>query len=344
MAYEGADIEKLRVAAGQMDSVANALESSAKNVHSTVTNAAAWWGSDADKFRSQWTSVSRPNIDAAVAALRLGASSLRRNAAEQEQVSSRAGGAGPVPTASTQSTPAPVGTAHLLQHIDNSNKQGDGVHIEKVVGPDGRTRLIAYFQGQDSTSNRSGIPGDVRDAKLLTGGVDKQALQDIRNALSSCPDGGNTDIMLVGLSQGGMDAQNIAAQAKSLNLHVTNVVTYGSPITVPDAPGVQTVHLQATQDVIPYAGEIVQGAILGAIGGPGLAVDAGLLNMARDQLQPSIYHDLSTAPPSIDHSAYYPSVAQDFDNSNDARFAGVKESMKKFQGDIVDVYGLNQPS
>lgn len=63
--------------------------------------------------------------------------------------------------------------------------------------------------------------------------------------------------MLVGLSQGGMDAQNIANSGK---FNVTNLVTYGSPVNLADDPKINTVHIRAEGNPVPAAGEAVAAA------------------------------------------------------------------------------------
>ncbi|QEN11964.1 hypothetical protein ACRDU6_04110 [Mycolicibacterium sp. ELW1] len=333
MAYNGADIDHLRSAATQFDSVASALEGVVKAVNSSVTG--PWWGSDADRFRSQWSGVSQPNVKAAVSALREGALNLRRNAQEQEQVSNTAG--------ARLGVAAPVGTAQLFAHIDNYNKEGDGVRIEKVVGADGKTRLIVYFQGMNTTENRT----LERNVPLLDGKVDPTVIARIREVLKDSPDGAKTDIMLVGFSQGGIDAQNVAAQANGLGFHVTNLVTYGSPVITPDLNGVQTVHLhgetsEGFADWVPAAGSTVHSANTVV---PGVSLFTGIAGLANQSPLPwnSVFESKSDVPigklfeTGYDHTLLYPDVANDFDKSSDSRFTDVKASMQKFQGTIVDV-------
>ncbi|GAY17820.1 WXG100 family type VII secretion target [Mycobacterium sp. shizuoka-1] len=332
MAYNGADVDQLRTAAKQFDSVAGALEGVAKAVSSSING--PWWGTDADRFRSQWTGTSQPNVRAAVSALRDGAVSLRRNADEQEKVSN---------TGDRPRAAAPVGTAQLFAHIDNYNKDGDGVRIERVIGPDGKTRLIVYFQGMNTTDNRT----LERNVPLLDGKVDPTVVARIREALKFSPDGANTDVMLVGFSQGGIDAQNVATQADGLGFHVTNLVTYGSPIISGNLDGVETVHLhgntsEGIPDMVPGAGAIVN-SINTVV--PGANVFTMIAGVANQNPLPwnSVFQSDSDVPmeklleKGYDHTLLYDDVAKDFDNSSDPRFTDVKASMKKFQGTIVDV-------
>lgn len=87
MPFYGADLEQLRQTATQFASGANSLESAVKTLSNVVNNGAAWVGPDANRFRSQWSGQSLPDVNRAVAALRRAAEELRRNADEQDQAS-----------------------------------------------------------------------------------------------------------------------------------------------------------------------------------------------------------------------------------------------------------------
>jgi dienelactone hydrolase len=301
MVYNGADVEQLRSTATHFERLANNLDATSKSLHSLINAANHWLGPDADRFRAAWSDGSARTMTTAAAALRQGAVDLRRNADDQVSVSS------------TRDA-APGSTAQLLAHIKNNVRDDDGVRIEKVVGSDGQTRLIVYLKGQDSTDNRT----FARNFPLLAGGVDSEVTAKIDAAIKDSPDGKNTDIMLVGLSQGGMDAQNIAASGR---YHVTTLVTYGSPLIQSDIPGVAVLHLQASGDAVPIAGEI-------------LRTQAHLPSASTDYL----FEAGSGVPEWTllqDHSTGYPTVAQSFDNSTDPHWAAVKASMEKYQGVIV---------
>lgn len=345
MTVEGADVAQLRSAATQFTKGASALESSAKALHSLIGSATQWTGPDADRFRSQWSSVSNKTIAAAVEALRRAADDLRRNANEQDRASAVHAGDSLV-TAVYQGTPAAGGTAGLFGRIFQDH-DGDGVHIDRVVGPDGKTRLIVYFEG----TNQAARLDAARNAKLIGGWVDPYLTGKIDQALSDSPDGKNTDVMLVGFSQGGMDAQNIAASGR---YHVTNLVTYGSPVIQPDNAAIGTVHLRAVGDNVPGMGLL--GAAVEAMQNPpviGLGQAIGdIANYDARTSTPSdwVYQsDPCIAPADVsilgvdtgtsvfgNHGEpAYQAVAADFDRSNDAHFSAVKKSMANFDGTVV---------
>ncbi|MGH3676936.1 MAG: hypothetical protein ACRDU5_14600 [Mycobacterium sp.] len=307
MAYYGADPGQLRVLATQFNKNAGVLESHAMSLHSLIGSSTSWRGPDADRFRSQWSDHSFRAMSAAVTLLRQSAIDLQRNADEQEGISEGRSGTG-----GQSGSAAPTGASGLFEHIQNRgdefDKDDDGVRIERVVGPDGETRLIAYFKGQDASENRDGW----RSMSVVGGWVDPAITAKIDEALKSCPNGTNTEVMLVGFSQGGMDAQNIAASDK---YNVTNLVTYGSPITQGDNPNIHTVHMHASGDLVPVGG---------AIGAGGYQSDQVFQSDANLPFGQQVHGDDA-----------YENVAADFDKSTDSRFTDAKDSMKKFQGVVV---------
>lgn len=143
------------------------------------------------------------------------------------------------------STPMNVGDLYLRLH-DETATAPDGIYIEKIqtkrVG--GEVRYIVYIGGTTSDlvgDNQSAIT----NLPAYSGIVKQHQLDAIQQAL-----GGATDakIMLVGYSQGGLDAQNIASTGR---FNVTTVVTYGSPIITSPPEGYRIIHLEAYSDPIP---------------------------------------------------------------------------------------------
>jgi uncharacterized protein YukE len=334
MNFDGADVVALRAAAARLDNGAETLEHLTKVVHSQMNNVGLWRGSDADRFRSQWASQSSPSIKAAVEALRLGANDLRRNADEQEKASDAGAPAGGSRVGATGSR-APTSTAEFLKHIQNSENDKydthhDGVRIEQVVGPDGKSRLIVYMKGVGTSQHRN----TDQAADALGGFVDPAVVAAIKEALASSPEGNATDIMLVGLSEGGYDAQNIAAHSNELGLNVTNVVSYGAAVNQHDQPGIDTVHLNANWDQMVGVGTV--GKVFDGMGSN--------LDLAGDQSPSSsnhvFYSDSGINPITgqVHSEGGYEQVAKNFDGSDDSRFADAKQSMKNFQGEIVKTY------
>lgn len=348
MAVEGADPDQLRAAATQFNKGASALETSAKALHSLIGTTTQWTGPDADRFRSQWSSMSARTITAAVNALRQAADALRRNANEQE-TASKVNPGDQVAVKVYGSAAAPVGTAGLYRAIHSTDNSHDGIRIQEVVGSDGESRFIVYLNGtaaSDDMTVATNVPA-------AAGRIDQDPdiVKRIDEALAAAgykpgPDG--PEMMLVGYSQGGMDAQNLAAMHK---YNVTNLVTYGSPLTQADQPGITTVHLRAVGDNVPNlpaeVGALAEGpaGILSEIAlragvdgviGNDLPLDAPLSGPS-DAIFLRDPHVAQTDWLVGNHSVEdtYLRIGADFDSAKDTALVAKQEDIARFQGDVV---------
>ncbi|MEW5808611.1 MAG: hypothetical protein AB1925_04080 [Actinomycetota bacterium] len=243
MPISGADAAQLRSTAQQFDSAAESLTASLKTLSNLVAQGTQWRGPDADRFRSEWNAVSTATLNSAAVALREGSKCLRRNADEQERASgvSSAGGSPVLECRPGDSRPAPTGLAGLWTEVGAiSNEDGSaGYRVQEVVGTDGVTRYIVYIAGTDAADGQT-LASNVPAAMGIP---DADQLKALKRMI---PDG--AEVMLVGYSQGGMDAQNIAMQQDN-GFKVTQIVTFGSPARADlDVPAV---HLQAKGDHIP---------------------------------------------------------------------------------------------
>lgn len=88
MAYLGQDTEQVKQLATQLNSKAGDIESVISSLTSSV-NGVRWDGNDARQFKSDWQSQHVPQLRKVVDALRNASQSAKRNAAEQEQTSSK---------------------------------------------------------------------------------------------------------------------------------------------------------------------------------------------------------------------------------------------------------------
>lgn len=128
--------------------------------------------------------------------------------------------------------PDPTPTQALYDHLRTvTSNATDGVYTE-VRDLNGQKVVVAYLGGttpQVFTDNQS----IERNIPSFTGAVDEKQVTAIQNAVDAAVAYSRTStipIMLVGYSQGGMDAQNLASQVRFRNGVVTDVVTYASPI------------------------------------------------------------------------------------------------------------------
>jgi hypothetical protein len=344
----GADVAQLRAAATQFSRGASALEASSKALHSLIGNGTQWRGPDADRFRSEWSSVSVRAITAAVESLRRAADELRRHADQQDQAS--AVHAGDTVAARIYNAPdAPTGTAGLMQQIHKTDGSYDGLLIQQVVGEDGKSRFIVYFNGTDAADRLT----KERNLTVAGGHPDDYITRRIDAALRAAgyaPGANGPEMMLVGFSQGGMDAQNIA-HAHLYN--VTDMVTYGSPLTHADDPDINTVHMRAKGDNIPdLPGEAL--ALLNRDPIQAGLIRAGIIDGLGDKVSlnepwsgPS-QHIYEADSCTVDTDAArsflwgnhavketYEYAGMDFDSSTDPALADEKASIARFRGDVV---------
>ncbi|GAA2405787.1 WXG100 family type VII secretion target [Mycolicibacterium llatzerense] len=307
MTFYGAEPASLRQLAVQFDRAANNLETTLKPLQSQVNSHRVWQGPDADRFRSEWANVSRPRTTSAVDALRQAADALRRNADEQEHVSNAGNG-------EVHST-APVGTSELYRRIHNDDDSTkDGMHVEKVTGPDGKTRFIVYFDGTATPRHEwwrnIGDRVGLYDKDYVLGRIDSALRESGYD-----PDGNpKPDMMLVGFSQGGMEAQSVLHENR---YHITDVVTYGAPLIYDDKPGINTIHLRADGDNVPGTGNAPTTNVYQT--DPHTDASQFILGKHGD---PSVYTN----------------VGQSFDDSKDPALVEKQKSLEKFQGASVEVH------
>ncbi|WP_349269660.1 Virginiamycin B lyase [Mycolicibacterium parafortuitum] len=146
--------------------------------------------------------------------------------------------------------PGPTGTYGLyrtLRENMNSKNLEHGIYTEHVL-VNGRKSLIVYIAG--SMEPLTGDQSWIKNLPSASGIVDQSQIDVIKAATADDP---TEPILLVGFSQGGMDAQNIAARASLYGLQdqIKAVVTFGSPMVQFDS--YPTVHLQDPADIVPRA-------------------------------------------------------------------------------------------
>lgn len=88
MAFLGQDVDQVKQLANQLNSKASDIDGLISQLRSAVTNV-NWQGNDAKQFKSDWQSNHEPQLKKVADALRNASQSAKRNAAEQEQTSSK---------------------------------------------------------------------------------------------------------------------------------------------------------------------------------------------------------------------------------------------------------------
>ena len=190
----------------------------------------------------------------------------------------------------------PTGLPSLVDHAGQvSALSGDGhpetdgtIEVQTITGADGRRRHVVYLPGLDDP-NPLGADADVRDAGAavsLEAGVPTAYGAGIVEAMHQAGVRPGEQVLLVGHSQGGMQAAALATQGTPYD--VTHVLTLGSP-AVPGhvPPGVEVLSLEHEGDPIPLTD-------LGASTDPAQHVtvtfDSGVSSMAHPMVNHGFGH------------------------------------------------------
>lgn len=127
----------------------------------------------------------------------------------------------------------------------------DGViTIQQVIGPEGEVRYIVQLPGTDDFMDEHAIRNLGSGLSLIAG--DDTAYADaIRQAMEAANVPCDAPVLLLGHSQGGMQAAALAGDP-DFPYHVTHVVTAGSPIATTGIPAdVEVLSLENTGDIVP---------------------------------------------------------------------------------------------
>jgi len=246
-------------------------------------------------------------------------------------------------------------TGFLLERV--AKQRPNEMAVDIVKDTKGTYRVIAFIGGTGSTTgsatrNLAAYKGEANDKEkklfldAITSGINQAKKQGTNNP----------EVMLVGYSQGGMDAQNIAKDNQNLN--ITTVVTFASPINKnwdELGPHTQVIHLQASEDripgILPHDPKPYQvfTATTGLPRPPGdninLYTDWANIGAVTDRVtqwanawvhnvNPK-YQDTASAgkyaPPA------YLTVANAFDKSTDSNYKNIKANIDRFVGDSSTV-------
>lgn len=218
---------------------------------------------------------------------------------------------------------SPTSTDKLFDRLWNLTGAGnkDGVWVDKVDTSDG-VRFVVYLGGTSSGNDQTVWANwDAYGFKLKDAQVTA-----IRSAIYA--GGGTTEskVMLVGYSQGGLDAQNIAEKT---DFNVTTVVTFGTPIIYGPSTRYETIHIGALGDPVPGLSKNPQ-KDQGIAAGTAYGVRTSTYKTYSSQwLNPiwewQLHGDKNT----------YMQAGAAFDKYTDPKFDDVKASIKGFTGTIA---------
>jgi hypothetical protein len=221
---------------------------------------------------------------------------------------------------------APSNAGELFRELwDRTAPDADKIVIEKVQAQrGGQERLIVYIGG---TTLGNGNQGFWQNLPAYAGDTKQNQIYAINRALIGNP---GAEIMLVGYSQGGLDAQNLAANRNLYGWNVTTVVTYGTPITKSPPTGYRIVHLADPFDPIPDFGartETGQNANAGNIF-ERRAASTTTWNLFWDPTGMGVHSNRAT----------YENIGWQFENDTNAKYKDIKDNMGKFEGKITRIY------
>lgn len=240
VSFVGADVE-------QLDSLAAVFERKSIELHemigvsSSSLMVAAWVGADIERIRSEWNREAKPSV-LRIAGQLSGLARLLRKQADDQRTASAA----PSPALKFAVTPTPAITSASDRYVLTRNSGDDGVRIQGVMGADLKIRYVVYLDGTDPNSTGLRKIGD--NASEL--GFNTQTGAYIQGQMAEAIPKGS-EVMIVGYSQGGIYAQQLAS---SPLYHVTDVVTFGTPFfdSTYSAGGANIVQIRDGRDPIPW--------------------------------------------------------------------------------------------
>ncbi|MFB9314346.1 hypothetical protein [Nocardioides plantarum] len=145
------------------------------------------------------------------------------------------------------------GVTDSYQVGKNPDAEGGDVRITRVDNGNGPAYVVS-IPGTENWSPTAGAePRDLSANLALVAGDPTAAAQSVRAAMDAAGIPPGSPVMLVGHSQGGIIAAQLASDPAFVQQYgVTNILTYGAPIDhMQLAPGVEALQVQHRFDVVP---------------------------------------------------------------------------------------------
>ncbi|WP_285033366.1 hypothetical protein [Mycolicibacterium sp. lyk4-40-TYG-92] len=223
----------------------------------------------------------------------------------------------------------------LYTRLRDTADTKSGIWVDKIVNSNNKISYIVYLGGTQLDPGAqqnlgSNIPSALHQVKSAE-------LQTIVNAIYAKGGDPHAPIMLVGFSQGGIDAQNIAESATGLN--IKSVVMYAAPLVYwsPNSRFTQ-IDLVATGDPVPGLTPLqqTQQQLHGHVYGPAIPSDYWRYTAAEAAVVGIPYVGAGLAGKiALDYHGdreTYSSVAKMFDQ--DKGYRDVKASIANFSGKV----------
>ena len=160
------------------------------------------------------------------------------------------------PTGTTHFVMAPTGLEQLGSRLRVlSDARQPVIRVEKYQTDGSASRFIVYVPGTQNLSAVNSNPLDMRSNLQLLAGQPSAASRAVDIALRRAGAGRTDQVMLVGYSQGGLVAAQLARQsmAGQLDYRVEQIVTVGSPIGANSAVSLPNVlSIENKSDFVPH--------------------------------------------------------------------------------------------
>ena len=160
------------------------------------------------------------------------------------------------PTGTTHFAAAPTGLEQLGSRLRVlSDARQPVIRVEKYQFDGLATRFIVYVPGTQNLGAVTANPFDMRSNLQLLAGQPSAASRAVDIALRRAGVGPNDQVMLVGYSQGGLIAAQLARQSTNgqLDYRVEQIVTVGAPIGANSAVSLPNVlSIENKSDFVPH--------------------------------------------------------------------------------------------
>ena len=336
----GADTAQLYQLAQQFSAQADRIDHDRMSVGNAI-QIQAWAGPIAVAFRHRWESEHSRKLAAAASRLRKAAADLKRNADDQERASAVSGGSGMHESSVARAQrwerehatdrPGTRNIADFVRMVDGMNDKEDGVRIQKILGDDGIYRYVVYIDGSGSTRDGDwgGRLGWEDNAVALgPGSGNSKTLQAVRGQIRARISDPDAEVALVGFSQGGIIAQQLADEG---SFNTKAVLTYGSPPApvVNNYGGADVLRLVQLGDPVPQA--VSTTSVL--VGVASQIDDA----MGAERTAPGSDVTFLGGAPTWDPHSHdaYTDVAAAFDKSHAPEHVAARNALLRFSGTIV---------
>ncbi len=156
-----------------------------------------------------------------------------------------------VPTGPPASYDVPTDLRDLIGDLATTADGADGeIAIQRLTGPDGESRWIVHLPGTDDFVDQRAIRNLGSNLNLIAGD-DTAYGQAISSAMEQAGVQSDDPVLMVGHSQGGMQAAALSADP-DFRYHITHVVTAGAPVATMGIPAdISVLSLENSADVVP---------------------------------------------------------------------------------------------